>query len=179
MLYCSSIITYIQCLIASFNVVGNNTRLVQCTYNTACISIATGHPCFRFCASLVCTVPRNTPVWLLMPPSARPHVHDPTRPLVYVTREELLQSLHLTLTGISSSVYVWDSHAEKFRLRAVPHGKKGTLVLIGTDEVISERSVICIAATFSTYRYPAQHCSALVEYRYTDATSGDSGSGVQ
>ncbi|KZT71065.1 hypothetical protein DAEQUDRAFT_666945 [Daedalea quercina L-15889] len=67
----------------------------------------------------------------------RPPVHDQSNPLIYVTGDDLLQSLHLALTGLSSSVYIWDAESEQFVLRAVPRGTKGTLVLIGTDEVIS------------------------------------------
>lgn len=87
--------------------------------------------------------------------SVRPRFHDPSRSLVYIPGEELLQSLHLTLTGISSSVYVWNPDFEQFVLRAVPQGVKGRLVLIGTDEVISERSVRDIAAVYDVHSYRA------------------------
>ena len=90
---------------------------------------------------------------MLIRASVRARVHDPARPLVYVAGEELLQSLHLTLTGISSSVYVWDTATDQFALRAVPKGTNGTLVLIGTDEVISGRSVIRIAVVCDMHSY--------------------------
>lgn len=93
---------------------------------------------------------------------------------MYVPGEELLQSLHLTLIGISSSVYVWDSDSEQFTLRVVPQGMKGRLVLVGTDEVISERSVRGAAARCMRTNI-AQYCGAFLEYRHNNATSGDTG----
>ncbi|KAH9935387.1 Spc98 family-domain-containing protein [Fomitopsis serialis] len=68
----------------------------------------------------------------------RPQLHDSAKPLVYVSGSELIQSLHLTLTGMSSSTHIWDPRSEQFTLRAVPRGTRGKIVLIGTDEVISE-----------------------------------------
>ena len=97
---------------------------------------------------------------------------------MYVSGEELLQSLHLTLTGISSSVYVWDSASEQFTLRAVPQGTSGTLVLVGTDEVISARSVICISAMYNVYSHCLQYCRALLDCGYADATSRDTGARI-
>ncbi|TFY64668.1 hypothetical protein EVJ58_g2472 [Rhodofomes roseus] len=52
-----------------------------------------------------------------MPASVRPQLHDPC---------------------VSSSIHIWDPQFEQFAVRAVPRGTKGTIVLIGTDEVISE-----------------------------------------
>ncbi|PCH43732.1 hypothetical protein WOLCODRAFT_144654 [Wolfiporia cocos MD-104 SS10] len=71
----------------------------------------------------------------------RPPFQDPAVQLVYVTPRELLQSLQLSLTGTSSTIYVWDDHSEKFILRGLEVGKTGTIALTGTDEVVSSSLV--------------------------------------
>ena len=45
----------------------------------------------------------------------------------------------MTLTGLSSPLYVWNPTSQTFLLRGIEHGKKGQLIIEYMDEIISER----------------------------------------
>ncbi|KAH9949631.1 Spc98 family-domain-containing protein [Amylocystis lapponica] len=67
----------------------------------------------------------------------RSPLQDPTTQLVYVTTEELLQSLRMSLTGTSSALYLWDPTSETFMMRNIKPDKRGVIIMIGKDEVVS------------------------------------------
>lgn len=71
--------------------------------------------------------------------SIDPILKDPHTIIRYCTLEELLDSLCLVLTGLSSPLYVWDDNSESFRLRDATGNKEGTLILIGSDDVVGSR----------------------------------------
>ena len=73
--------------------------------------------------------------------SVRPPLQDPASQVVYVTLQDLFQSLKTSSTGISSLLHIWDSTSDTFSMRDVGVGKQGVLVIIGKDEVITSRSV--------------------------------------
>ncbi|KAF9804294.1 hypothetical protein IEO21_09428 [Rhodonia placenta] len=74
--------------------------------------------------------------YIVRPPARDPNVH-----LVYVAPGTLLECLSSTLAGVSSYLHIWDPGSETFVLRDTPNGVTGTIILTGTDEVVS-RSLV-------------------------------------
>ena len=62
--------------------------------------------------------------------------HDLT---VYCTIEELSTSLRDVLMGLSSSLYVWESESDSYKLRGLASDASGNLVVLGSDDVVSSR----------------------------------------
>ncbi|TFK44260.1 gamma-tubulin complex, DGRIP91/SPC98 component protein [Crucibulum laeve] len=67
----------------------------------------------------------------------QPRLQDPGSERVYVTQEELLFSLKMTVLGTSSTLHAWDSRTERFIQARTGDGKSGLLLVDGKDEVIS------------------------------------------
>lgn len=73
--------------------------------------------------------------------SIRPPLRDMSTQFVYISTNQLFQSLRMMLTGNASPIFVWDALQEKFGLRGVEPTKQGVLVIKGKDETISARYV--------------------------------------
>ncbi|KZT11083.1 uncharacterized protein LAESUDRAFT_365299 [Laetiporus sulphureus 93-53] len=71
----------------------------------------------------------------------RPPLRDPYSPSIYVTCRELLLSLRLVLTGVSSPLYVWDIYWEKFLPKYASDELDASVIIAGTDEVVSSSVV--------------------------------------
>ncbi|PIL34214.1 hypothetical protein GSI_03925 [Ganoderma sinense ZZ0214-1] len=73
--------------------------------------------------------------------SARYHLHPPIQDsdehLVYIQVPELFQSLLLTVNGTSSHLHIWDSTLQRFILRGLKGKRRGHIVIVGKDEVVS------------------------------------------
>ncbi|KAF8070027.1 gamma-tubulin complex, DGRIP91/SPC98 component protein [Lyophyllum atratum] len=74
--------------------------------------------------------------------AARYHVNlrlrDPSVDMVYVTQNNLLKALKMTILGTSSMYHTWDASAERFVQAGLDDGQRGVLLMDGKDEVISQ-----------------------------------------
>lgn len=71
--------------------------------------------------------------------SIHPLLQDPHTYVKYTAVPELIESLALVLTGSSSALYKWDPRSNSFILQGDTKGRKGLLLLVGSDDTISER----------------------------------------
>ena len=71
--------------------------------------------------------------------SVNPAFSDPTITLVDTTVSTLFHSLCISMTGVSSPLYVWDRTSERFTLRGTDGSQDGLLVISGMDQIISQR----------------------------------------
>jgi hypothetical protein len=71
--------------------------------------------------------------------SVHPTLRDPSITMLYVTEAELLKALKMTILGISSVFHTWDSSSERFVQAGIGEGKRGTLMIDGKDEMVSQR----------------------------------------
>ena len=78
---------------------------------------------------------------MILPSSLRPPLQHPDVQLVYVQVPDLFQSLLLTVCGTSSHLHIWDSSLQKFVLRNLQGRKRGEIVIVSKDEVLSARFV--------------------------------------
>ncbi|EJF65129.1 hypothetical protein DICSQDRAFT_98693 [Dichomitus squalens LYAD-421 SS1] len=67
----------------------------------------------------------------------RPPIQDPDVHLVYVQIPDLFQSLLLTVSGTSSHLHIWDSVRHRFFLRGLGEKKRGQVVIVGKDDIVS------------------------------------------
>jgi hypothetical protein len=69
----------------------------------------------------------------------RPILTDSTTGVLYVDQQELLDSVLLVVTGTSSVFHSWNSKSERFTLRGITPNNRDVVVIVGKDEVITER----------------------------------------
>ena len=74
--------------------------------------------------------------------SAHPRLQDPLQFRKYVSPDDLLEGLRLTVAGGSSALHVWDSDRQAFLLRGTIPQQRGAVIVIGYDDVVSERFVM-------------------------------------
>jgi hypothetical protein len=58
-----------------------------------------------------------------------------------VNAEDLMEDLKSTLLACSSTLHVWDSSSEHFVPSGSSLGRNKMLIIVGMDEVISQRCV--------------------------------------
>ena len=80
--------------------------------------------------------------------SIDPPLGDGFSQLLCVTPQELFESVQISLTGLSSPLYVWDVLSQGFVLRGAGLAKIGPVVINGMSEITSERSVVVLIKTF-------------------------------
>jgi hypothetical protein len=66
-------------------------------------------------------------------------LRDPSTAIVYVTQNELLMALKMTILGTSSVFHAWDPSSERFVQAGIEEGKHGLLMVDEKDEVVSQR----------------------------------------
>ncbi|KAF8800245.1 gamma-tubulin complex, DGRIP91/SPC98 component protein [Phlegmacium glaucopus] len=70
----------------------------------------------------------------------QPQLYDARTSFVYVTEQELLASLKMTVLGISSPLHTWNSSSERFvQSGTVNTGMRNSIVVDGKDEIVSSR----------------------------------------
>jgi len=68
-----------------------------------------------------------------------PRLYDPSVEMVYVSQNDLLIALKMTVLGTSSIFHTWDASIERFVQSGIGEGKRGFLVIDEKDEVVSQR----------------------------------------
>lgn len=64
---------------------------------------------------------------------------------------DLFQSLLLTVSGTSSHLHIWDAKLQRFVPRHLLGKNIGQIVIVGKDEVVSERSVLLLLTVVWTH----------------------------
>ncbi|KAK1222922.1 hypothetical protein PQX77_014199 [Marasmius sp. AFHP31] len=82
--------------------------------------------------------------------AARYHLHPQLHPedteILYVSKDDLLRSLKMTVLGASTSLHEWDPTSETFTNSVGRDGRRRTIIISGKDETISDS----IMSTFLT-----------------------------
>ena len=72
--------------------------------------------------------------------SVQPQLYDAKTSFIYVTEQELLTSLKMTVLGISSPLHTWDSSSEKFVQSGTGNNEmRNSIIVDGKDETVSSR----------------------------------------
>lgn len=71
--------------------------------------------------------------------SVSPHLYDPEEFLLYISPEELVDNLKITLTGCSSSIHIWNKTTETFEVQQSANFKRTLIIMEGMDEVVTAR----------------------------------------